>query len=209
VARRKAGERIEPHFEDPPEEPEIEESPAPRKRRVKAAREEEPEIEDEFDEDETEPEPKKKAAPKKRKKRRARKKKGGGREKRGGLTLGRTIYWGVVLSLWLVIAGAGTIAWIGMHLPPLQSLEIPKRPPTIHIMASDDRMLATRGNMGGASIPINVLPSYVPKAFIAIEDRRFYSHYGVDPIGLVRAVVANVLHRGVTQGGSTLTQQLA
>ncbi len=53
------------------------------------------------------------------------------------------------------------------------------------------------------------LPPYLPKAFIAIEDRRFYSHYGVDPIGIARAAVANVMHRGVSQGGSTLTQQLA
>ena len=53
------------------------------------------------------------------------------------------------------------------------------------------------------------LPPYLPQAFIAIEDRRFYSHFGVDPIGLARAVVANVLRRGVSQGGSTITQQLA
>src|SRR5207247_1162683 len=46
-------------------------------------------------------------------------------------------------------------------------------------------------------------------AVIAIEDRRFYSHYGIDPVGIARAVVANILHRGVSQGGSTLTQQLA
>src|SRR5262249_60411110 len=53
------------------------------------------------------------------------------------------------------------------------------------------------------------LPPLLPRAFLAIEDRRFYSHFGVDPLGLVRAVVANVLHRGVSQGGSTITQQLA
>ena len=53
------------------------------------------------------------------------------------------------------------------------------------------------------------MPAYLPKAFIAIEDRRFYQHHGVDPFGLLRATVANVLHRGVSQGGSTLTQQLA
>jgi penicillin-binding protein 1A len=63
--------------------------------------------------------------------------------------------------------------------------------------------------MGGANVPLKDLPPYLPKAFIAIEDRRFYSHYGVDPIGIARAAVANVLHRGVSQGGSTLTQQLA
>ena len=53
------------------------------------------------------------------------------------------------------------------------------------------------------------MPAYLPKAFIAIEDRRFYSHHGIDPIGLARAVVANVLRKGISQGGSTLTQQLA
>src|SRR5207253_5548254 len=57
--------------------------------------------------------------------------------------------------------------------------------------------------------PITELPPYLPRAFIAIEDRRFYSHYGIDPIGLVRAVTANVTRRGLSQGGSTLTQQLA
>jgi penicillin-binding protein 1A len=53
------------------------------------------------------------------------------------------------------------------------------------------------------------LPAFLPKAFLAIEDRRFYSHYGIDPFGVMRAVGANVLHRGVSQGGSTITQQLA
>src|SRR6202008_186316 len=59
------------------------------------------------------------------------------------------------------------------------------------------------------AVPLKELPPYLPKAFVAIEDRRFFFHYGVDPIGLGRAVVANVLRRGVAQGGSTLTQQLA
>ena len=71
------------------------------------------------------------------------------------------------------------------------------------------RALAVRGDMGGEIIPLKDLPSYVPKAFVAIEDRRFYEHYGVDPWGIARAAFANVLHRGVAQGGSTITQQLA
>ncbi len=53
------------------------------------------------------------------------------------------------------------------------------------------------------------LPSYLPKAFVAIEDRRFYEHYGVDPFGIARALLANILHRGISQGASTITQQLA
>jgi len=63
--------------------------------------------------------------------------------------------------------------------------------------------------MGGEVIPLKDLPGYVPKAFIAIEDRRFYEHFGVDPFGIARAGLANVLHRGISQGGSTITQQLA
>jgi penicillin-binding protein 1A len=70
-------------------------------------------------------------------------------------------------------------------------------------------VLAQRGEMAGANVALKDLPPYLPKAFIAIEDRRFYSHYGVDPVGIARAAVTNLLHRGVSQGGSTLTQQLA
>jgi penicillin-binding protein 1A len=123
--------------------------------------------------------------------------------------IGRAIYWSLVLALWAVIGGVGTIAWTGAHLPAIQSLEIPKRPPSIQIVDVTGRPLAMRGDMGGAVLPLKDMPSYVPKAFVAIEDRRFYEHYGVDPWGIGRALIANVLHRGVSQGGSTITQQLA
>src|SRR6202035_1022288 len=103
----------------------------------------------------------------------------------------------------------GVMIWVGAHLPAIQSLEISKRPPTIQITGVDGSVLATRGEMAGANVALKELPPYLPKAFIAIEDRRFYSHHGVDPVGILRAAVANVLHRGVSQGGSTLTQQLA
>jgi len=123
--------------------------------------------------------------------------------------IGRAIYWSLVVGLWLAIGVAGVIAWTGAHLPAIQSLEIPKRPPSIQIVDVSGRPLAVRGDMGGAVLPLKEMPSYVPKAFIAIEDRRFYEHYGVDPWGIARAAAANVLHRGVSQGGSTITQQLA
>src|SRR5260221_2878660 len=129
-----------------------------------------------------------------------------GRSRRG---LVRLFYWGVVLGLWAAIALVGVIVWVVAHLPPIQALEIPKRPPTIEIVGFDGSVLATRGEMPGANVSLKELPPYLPKAFIAIEDRRFYSHYGVDPLGIARAAVANVLHRRVSQGGSTLTQQLA
>jgi penicillin-binding protein 1A len=121
----------------------------------------------------------------------------------------KLFYWGAVAGLWGAIALVGVIVWVGAHLPPIQSLEIPKRPPSIQITGLDGSVIATRGEMAGSNVPLKDLPPYLPKAFIAIEDRRFYSHWGVDPIGIARAAVANILHRGVSQGGSTLTQQLA
>src|SRR3974377_1123388 len=63
--------------------------------------------------------------------------------------------------------------------------------------------------MSGTDVPIKQPPPYLPKAFIAIEDRRFYGHFGVDPVGLLRATMANLLRRHVSQGGSTITQRIA
>jgi penicillin-binding protein 1A len=143
------------------------------------------------------------AAPRQPRKRR---RSGGGKGRSG---IGRLIYWGAVLALWAVIGGIGTLVWIGIHLPPIQSLEIPKRPPSVLILGANGATLATRGDMGGAAVPPRELPDYVPKAFIAIEDRRFYSHHGVDPWGIMRAVIKDVLRRGASQGASTITQQLA
>src|SRR5471032_172547 len=145
-----------------------------------------------------------------RRERKPRAGRGGSKRKpkaRGGIY--RLFYWGAVLGLWAAIAVVGVIIYVGAHLPAIQSLEIPKRPPTIQIVGFDGSVLATRGEMAGSNVALKDLPPYLPKAFIAIEDRRFYSHYGVDPIGILRAAVTNILHRGVSQGGSTLTQQLA
>jgi penicillin-binding protein 1A len=158
-------------------------------------------VDDDYDDDELPPprEPKPRASK--------------GKKTRGksgsGLPVGRMAYWTLVCGIWGVIAVVGVVVWAGAHLPPIQSLEIPKRPPTIEIVGLDGSMLAQRGEMAGANVALKDLPPYLPKAFIAIEDRRFYQHFGVDPIGIARALVTNILHRGVSQGGSTLTQQLA
>src|ERR1043165_2350973 len=136
----------------------------------------------------------------------SRKKKGKGPRRS---LIGRAAYWSLVIGLWCFIGAIGVIGWVAAHLPPIQSLEVPKRPPSIQIVGMNGRVLATRGEMGGSAGPLRELPAFLPKAFLAIEDRRFYAHHGVDPFGVARAVTANVLHRGVSQGGSTITQQLA
>jgi penicillin-binding protein 1A len=131
------------------------------------------------------------------------------RKKSRPVTLRRLVYWCVVLGIWAAVAVGGVVAFHIMKLPPIQSLVVPKRPPTITILGLDGKTVATRGDMGGAAIPLKALPPYLPQAFVAIEDRRFYRHFGIDLIGLVRAVAVNIAARGVREGGSTLTQQLA
>src|SRR6202041_374560 len=148
--------------------------------------------------------PRTEAAPRPKKKKR--RSSGAGKGRAG---IGRWFYWAAVLALWSIICAIGITIWIGAHLPPIQSLEIPKRPPSVLIVGANGATLATRGDMGGAAISLRELPDYVPKAFIAIEDRRFYWHHGVDPLGIARALAADVVRRGASQGGSTLTQQLA
>lgn len=130
------------------------------------------------------------------------------RAKRRSL-LGQLVYWTVVAGVWGGVAGVGMFAYYGAQLPPIDQLAIPKRPPNIAILAQDGEVLVNRGDSGGPAIRLGELPGYLTKAFIAIEDRRFHAHWGVDPVGIGRAVVRNVTGQGGVQGGSTLTQQLA
>ncbi|QFU14901.1 transglycosylase domain-containing protein [Microvirga thermotolerans] len=129
--------------------------------------------------------------------------------RRSGSFLRRLAYGAVVLCLWGVIAVGAVVAYYAAQLPPIDQLTVPKRPPNIAILASDGTLLANRGETGGQTVSLKELPPYLPKAFVAIEDRRFYDHFGIDPVGIARAVFRNITHRGVAQGGSTLTQQLA
>ena len=133
-----------------------------------------------------------------------------GRPRRQGRGFfGTLIYWSFVLGLWGLVAVGGIVAYFAMKLPPIDQLSVPKRPPNIAILASDGSLIANRGETGGSAVPIGELPPYLGKAFVAIEDRRFYSHFGIDPIGLGRAILRNIARGRAEQGASTLTQQLA
>jgi penicillin-binding protein 1A len=138
---------------------------------------------------------------------------GGSRTRRGeGRSLLKRLFvWGATLAVWGVIGLAGLVGYYFNKLPPIDQLAVPKRPPNVAILASDGSLLANRGETGGRTVSLSELPPYVPKAFVAIEDRRFYKHFGIDPLGLARAVAITIWRRGHggMQGGSTLTQQLA
>jgi penicillin-binding protein 1A len=121
----------------------------------------------------------------------------------------RSIYWMLVLCLWVTMAVAGVVIYYGAKMPSAETWAMPKRPPNIKIVDVNGELLANRGSTGGEAIPLEAMSPYIPEAVIAIEDRRFYSHWGVDPIGLTRAMVTNIVLGHAVQGGSTLTQQLA
>jgi penicillin-binding protein 1A len=131
----------------------------------------------------------------------------GGRPRRS--IVGRLVYWCFVMAVWGVIGVTSLFAYYASQLPPIDQLAIPKRPPNIAILAADGTLLANRGDTGGAAVHLSELPPYLPKAFVAIEDRRFYSHFGIDVVGISRAIVRDITGAGGMQGGSTLTQQLA
>jgi penicillin-binding protein 1A len=137
---------------------------------------------------------------------------GSGKRARGSLLrrmLRGGFYWSFVISLWVGIAGAGLIGYYAAQLPGASEWRVPDRPPNVEIVAVDGTLIGNRGDTGGETLRIEQLPDYVPNAVIAIEDRRFRSHFGVDPVGLIRAVAKNAFAGGVVEGGSTLTQQLA
>ncbi|TWG91394.1 penicillin-binding protein 1A [Mesorhizobium sp. J18] len=119
------------------------------------------------------------------------------------------VYWSFVLGLWAVIVVAGIVAYYGAKMPSATTWTVPDRPPNVRIVSVDGKLLANRGMTGGEAIGLHEMSPYIPQAVIAIEDRRFYSHFGVDPIGLARAMAENIMDGRITQGGSTLTQQLA
>jgi len=199
ATRRKQKKRVEPRFED-----------APRARRGADLRA--------TDDDRAAPPRRKKPAAKKttakRKSSSARKpKKKNARSRRSGRrwtgVLGGLVYWSFILGIWGGIAVAGVVVWYGAQMPSATTWAIPDRPPNVKIVAVDGSLIANRGATGGEALGIHEMSPWIPQAVIAIEDRRYYSHFGVDPIGLTRAMVKNVTAGRLVQGGSTLTQQLA
>ena len=120
----------------------------------------------------------------------------------------RMIYWCMVLGIWGAIGVGGVVLYYGSRMPSASTWSIPDRPPNMKIVANDGTVIANRGLTGGEALSLEDMSPYLPQAVMAIEDRRFYSHFGVDPLGLARAFVNNLTGRSI-QGGSTITQQLA
>jgi len=101
-----------------------------------------------------------------------------------------------------------TILWLIITAPLSRALE-PLPAPAMLLVADNGAPVARRGAVKDAPVDVTRLNPLTPAAFVAIEDRRFYSHWGIDPRGIARAAIANLRAGGVREGGSTITQQLA
>ena len=100
------------------------------------------------------------------------------------------------------------LIWLIVTAPLSRALE-PLDDPAILLVSQEGRPIARRGAIKESPVDVTRLDPLTPAAFVAIEDRRFYRHWGIDPRGIGRAMIANMRAGGVRQGGSTITQQLA
>ncbi len=121
----------------------------------------------------------------------------------------RLVKWCFVLGLWCVLILGIVMAWFAKDLPNLIDNPRFERKASITVLANDNSVIARYGDIKEGNVTADDLPKNITNAIIATEDRRFYYHYGLDPIGLARAVFVNLTNQGRHQGGSTITQQLA
>jgi len=113
-----------------------------------------------------------------------------------------------------VVAAAGVAAWVvaayGSNLPAIDRLsEIEPGSATTKIFARDGTLLARLFDKNRIYVPITRVPQVMQQAIVASEDERYYEHRGIDLRGIARAALANYRHEQITQGASTITQQLA
>ena len=117
-------------------------------------------------------------------------------------------YWSSVGLIWAALGLAGVVVYFAADLPQSSTWQIPQRAPWIKIVDSRGALLAFRGKHGGEALALDAFPTHLKHAVIAIEDRRYYRHFGIDPIAVLRAIFANLRAGRFVEGASTITQQL-
>ncbi|MBP6011290.1 MAG: PBP1A family penicillin-binding protein [Alphaproteobacteria bacterium] len=121
----------------------------------------------------------------------------------------RFAYFASIVTIWAGVGIAGVLAFFAADLPSTDGLWRQERTHAVTVLDVRGRVIARRGIDSGLPVTLADLPPYVSQAVLASEDRRFYSHFGLDFWGLGRAAWVNMQAGRVVQGGSTITQQLA
>ncbi|WP_295236568.1 penicillin-binding protein 1A [Veillonella sp.] len=121
----------------------------------------------------------------------------------------RRFLWIVGILLFLIIAGAGC-GFIGATMSDLPEVANVKPAASSQVYDVHGNLITTvHATENRLPVKLSQVPKNLQNAFIATEDVRFYSHHGIDPVGILRAIWVNIAHDGVAEGGSTITQQLA
>lgn len=128
--------------------------------------------------------------------------------KRTGIVAG-LIKYGFVAAIWAFVLVGGVLAYHAYQLPDITDLDRYERAGATRLLDRDGAMFVSYGALHGRPVSAANLPDPLIDALVATEDRRFFSHFGIDPISILRAAVVNLKAGRTVQGGSTLTQQLA
>jgi penicillin-binding protein 1A len=117
--------------------------------------------------------------------------------------------WSFIASVWLTLAAAVMVLWFSRDIPRPESALDAARRPSLTLEDRSGHIIAIFGDLVGEPLRLKDFPRALPEAVVAVEDRRFWHHFGIDPVGLMRALFVNITAGRVVQGGSTLTQQVA
>ncbi|MBM5801310.1 MAG: PBP1A family penicillin-binding protein, partial [Cyanobacteria bacterium K_DeepCast_35m_m2_023] len=121
----------------------------------------------------------------------------------------RTVAAAALIGAGVALGQAALVAGIDALLPDARRVGSFNRPGTLTILSADGEVIQKIGPATREKLTPESLPTLIEQAFIAAEDRRFYQHDGIDPVGIGRAIVRNITERSVEEGASTITQQLA
>ncbi|HUB11262.1 MAG TPA: PBP1A family penicillin-binding protein [Acetobacteraceae bacterium] len=123
--------------------------------------------------------------------------------------LWRWLRFGIITAIWAALGLTIAVLWFARDLPRPESALDATRRPSLTLEDRSGHVFARFGDVVGEPLHLSDMPPYLPEAVVAVEDRRFWHHPGIDPIGMARAAWTDVISGRIVQGGSTITQQVA
>ncbi len=121
----------------------------------------------------------------------------------------RLLGWLLIAAVWAALLGGAVLLWCAWDLPRPEAALAAVRRPSLTLLDAAGTPFARFGDVVGDKVHLADLPPALPEAVVAVEDRRFWTHWGLDLGGILRAAVVDARAGRVVQGGSTITQQVA